>query len=152
MPNTMKKFYDEIWRDITALGGVVITTITTLIIFILDFTSLFFQLMISLAAAYLIGILTRQLYFKERPKIEPYSGWIQKIYASSFPSIHALRSWAMITVSILYFENVALTITLMLAGAAISYSRIYLDKHHLADVVVGSIAGTLIGLAVVIVV
>ncbi len=69
----------------------------------------------------------------------------QKYDAASFPSIHSARM-ALLSVLASHHGLVAAA-GLSAAGAVVAYSRIYLKKHYLKDVLAGVLIGTLIGAA-----
>jgi len=64
----------------------------------------------------------------------------------SFPSGHALNAFAISSPIALAFPGVALPV--LAAAASVAASRVVLGLHWLSDVVVGALAGLLIGSAV----
>lgn len=73
----------------------------------------------------------------------------------SFPSGHSTQAWAIATYSILYLrghyfdKNEKLTVgeaatygAIALGAAALSGERVYHNKHHLSDVVIGGLLGS----------
>ena len=148
----LKRFHDEVLRDVSALGGSLFTSLGVVLIFLIGKTSLFVELVAGLIAVYVLGIGARQLYFKERPKKLKHTNWAEKIYASSFPSIHSMRAWLYVMVFGLYFDNLLLWIVLICVGIIVAYSRMYLEKHDFVDVAVGSVIGIVVGIVVVLLV
>ena len=148
----LKRFHDEVLRDVSALGGSLFTTLGVVLIILIGKVSLFVELVVGLVVVYMLGIGIRQIYFKERPKKLKYTNWPEKIYASSFPSIHSMRTWLYVMVFGLHFDNLLLWIVLICVGIIVAYSRMYLEKHDFVDVVVGSMVGIVVGIAVVLLV
>lgn len=105
-----------------------------------------FQLVSTLVLAEVMGlffiILLRYGTKRERPsrryKVFPLTPWNRY----SFPSHHALRSFIIAVVIGIDFPWL-LPFLLSLASV-ISFSRIYLSKHYLSDVLVGALLGILL--------
>jgi membrane-associated phospholipid phosphatase len=138
----------ELFRDLTALGSMLFTTLGVVILFVLGQIQLVKQLVIGLAGVYIVGIGIRHVYFKERPQQLAHSNWVEKIYASSFPSIHSMRIWLFVVVFSTLFQNGWVTVVLISVGTLVAYSRLYLKKHDLIDIAVGTIIGAGIGFLV----
>jgi membrane-associated phospholipid phosphatase len=66
---------------------------------------------------------------------------------SSFPSGHTATAFAIATVFILLLKNKKWQLPVLLAAVLVGYSRIYLAQHFLIDVVIGSLIGSLSGIA-----
>jgi undecaprenyl-diphosphatase len=149
MFRSLWKFHDEVVRDISAMGGVFFTTLIPLFVLLLGEFALFYELVVGLFIVYIVNISIRQFYFKDRPKKEVYVGWVQRIYASAFPSMHAMRVWFLVTVLGLYYSDTLLAGIFLVVGGAVSYSRVVLEKHYYSDVIAGMVLGVGIGLGVV---
>jgi membrane-associated phospholipid phosphatase len=149
MFQSLWKFHDEVVRDISAMGGVFFTTLIPLFVLLLGELGLFYELVVGLFLVYIVNIGIRQFYFKDRPRKELYVGWVQRIYASTFPSMHAMRVWFLVTVFGIYYSDTLLSAIFLVVGAAVSYSRVVLEKHFYSDVIVGTALGIGIGLGVV---
>ncbi len=66
----------------------------------------------------------------------------QKYTASGFPSVHSARIAALATLCFLTFPKDTFLISLfLLLAVLVGYSRVYLKKHFLKDVVVGWLLG-----------
>lgn len=65
-----------------------------------------------------------------------------------FPSSHAANSFALATISALYFRKRALTLFMFVWALALCYSRMYLGVHYPTDILCGAILGTAIAFAV----
>lgn len=139
------KYLDEIMEQTTALGGIIIYV---LLIFLSFFhsTLLFISLLSGVVIMYLTTALIRLLYFKERPNKQPYSNLLEKIDASSLPSLHAGRATFLAIIFSMQFPSPLARILLALTALAVAISRIYLQKHDTIDVTAGIILGILVSL------
>lgn len=61
-----------------------------------------------------------------------------------FPSCHAANSFALATVTTLYFRKRTLSITMFVWAILLCYSRMYLGVHYPGDILAGAVAGTAI--------
>lgn len=73
-----------------------------------------------------------------------YSNIIEKIDSGSFPSMHTTRSTFLFLNLIKFFSNQYLTIIFVIVTLLVYFSRLYLKKHYLSDILVGIILGILI--------
>lgn len=119
--------------------------IISLFFLFLDNYNLFMQLSFGLIITFLVAVIIRLLYFKERPNKEPYTNLFEKIDASAFPSIHSARISFLVLVFSSYFQNLLIITLLLIIGILVCYSRIYLRKHDFVDVVGGVIVGIVLG-------
>ncbi|MEK6905855.1 MAG: phosphatase PAP2 family protein [Nanoarchaeota archaeon] len=138
MQKTIQKQLNDFFRDITAIGGLV----ASLLLILLFVSS---QLLMPLVAGSLIIasiiILIRIFYFKDRPKKEMHTNFVERIDASSFPSMHTARIFFLAILFSVYFANRYLTILCIIIAVLVSYSRIYLKKHDWIDVLGGVAVG-----------
>ncbi len=138
MKKTLRKHLDEFFRDITSLGSFALFLLV-LLLFIASplLAPLFFGFFVTLAAAVLIRI----VYFKNRPKKEEHANFMERLDASSFPSLHAARIAFLALVLSTYFSNRYLSVIFFTLAVLVSYSRVYLQKHDWWDVVGGIAVG-----------
>ena len=137
---------EEFLEDIKALGGLPFYVIVILLFAIMAEYPIVFALTFGLIVSYLITITIRMVYFRERPKKVKYKNWIQKIDASSFPSLHTMRA---VVLGIIVATTISSPIFSMLAIPCIllvAYARVKLDRHHVSDVVAGLFLGVPVGL------
>ncbi|MDP3765792.1 MAG: phosphatase PAP2 family protein [Nanoarchaeota archaeon] len=89
----------------------------------------------------------KYIYPKDRPVPMPNKTLIQKYFAGSFPSVHTARITAFSVAIVLFTMNKIFILIGLLAIAGVGYSRIYLKKHYLIDVIAGFLIGAIISFA-----
>jgi membrane-associated phospholipid phosphatase len=83
----------------------------------------------------------KAVYFKERPDPLPRGRVLDKLYANSFPSIHSARIAALATLAVSYFGDIPTILLSVIVVGAVGWSRIYLKRHDMMDVVGGFAIG-----------
>lgn len=142
-----KKLVGMFFEQITELGSITI-------ILILIFTTYFFEktlsikLFIGIIIITIIAMIIKALFFKERPKKQKTNTLIERLDASSFPSIHSARITFLTFLSVIYVNNIILKSFLIVIGILVAYSRIYLKKHYLSDVIAGIILGLIVSIGI----
>ncbi|VVB82626.1 PAP2 superfamily protein [uncultured archaeon] len=142
----LQKFFEEI----TFFGGIAFYFFIILLFFIFNEYILSFKLFLGLMIIYLITFFIRLFYFKERPKKIEHNNFLERIDASSFPSVHAARITFLFLFFLFYsFFSLSLIAKILMGGIFLFtlYSRIYLSKHDAVDIIAGVILG---GLAMII--
>lgn len=135
-------------RDISALGSLFFYALLMILFFALnDYTSLE-KLFVGVILMYLVTIIIRLVYFKNRPDKFAYHNVIEKIDAASFPSLHAARTGFLSVFFAYYFDNMLISVILPLLALGILFSRVYLRKHDFMDVLAGAVLGVLAYFAV----
>ena len=134
---------NDLVRDISALGSLFFYIFLMVLFLLLKNYSLFSKLLFGLLIIYIVTIPFRTFLFRERPKKIKHDSYIEKLDAASFPSLHASRTAFMAAMLMKFFNNYIISILLVLIGLSIAYSRIYLKKHDLKDVIAGIIFGIL---------
>src|SRR3989338_1746636 len=127
----IKRQKNDFFRDLTSLGSLWLYLVVILYFLFIQNYALLKNLVIGLGLIYLIVVIIRAFYFKERPKKYSYNSFIERLDASSFPSLHAARA-AFLFVNLAAFLNnpifFVLSIILILM---VAYSRIYMQKHDI---------------------
>ncbi len=141
--------FKEIFRDITTLGGFVFTSLLCLTLLVVEQYGLFFKTVVGLVLILLICIIIRLLYYKDRPRKQPHHNLIERIDASSFPSMHTARAFFLPIIFWHITPQVSFKIVLILLTITVTYSRIYLQKHDWIDVSAGAILGTIVGIGII---
>lgn len=161
----MEKYF---WKTITLLGQWPWVLLWPLLLYVVSYytdlglsyptladdpfvISLFAGLLMSYGA----GSVIKLLFYKPRPIPQPFHNRLQKIDASSFPSVHTTNASV---VGIIWSRRwhqsmkwgwdslliVPLIVAVVWTCAAIALSRIALDKHYPIDVLSGMLLGVLI--------
>ncbi len=138
------KFDFQPWRDLTSLGSIVFYASLSFSVLLLAEFDLFLQLLFGFILTVGIISLIRAVYFRSRPNHRTYKNLLEKIDASSFPSVHAARCIFLALALGNYFQNFYLTSFLILTALAIMYSRIVLKKHDWIDLSVGAVLGIMV--------
>lgn len=97
----------------------------------------------TLAAVEAVGALVKLVTGTARPGREKPKGLLARYDDGSFPSIHSMRVFALLVIS-LQLGDAVLTACAGVLAILVGTSRIVLHKHKLVDVVVGSLLGVLI--------
>lgn len=102
------------------------------------------RLTIGLFLAYALTSSIRFIFFKQRPDKQKFKGLAQKIDASSFPSLHAMRASCLSVLLILFFSNFWITVISIAAAVCVALVRVVQKRHFASDVIAGLIFGVLI--------
>ena len=102
------------------------------------------KLIIAIAAVELFGGFIKIIYPKARPIPITYKTFRQKWDAGSFPSIHSARIVAVSAAFMKVYMSAPVIIISIIMVLLVGYSRVYLKKHYLSDVIAGFAMGTLI--------
>lgn len=102
-----------------------------------------------LVLAYIITVFFRVTYFKQRPEKQKYKNWLEKIDASSFPSLHAMRGALLAVIMSAFFANIILTVLFVSIAVAVAVTRVFLKRHDPLDSGVGLVIGSIIGILVI---
>jgi undecaprenyl-diphosphatase len=142
----IKDYIKEFFEIITSLGSLYFHFFLLLLVLSLNEKVLFLKLLFSIIICFSSVAIIRILYPKDRPIKENSSTFLNSILASSFPSFHAMASIIIAFLFSQFFKNPPTTILLFITALTIAYSRIYIKKHHLIDVIFGIIFGIIISL------
>ena len=99
------------------------------------------RLAYSLVTIEIVGALIKFFYAKERPEAMPRRNILERIDASSFPSIHAGRVCSVAFFSYKFHPGIPMAATGILFVAAVAWSRLALKKHYPIDVLGGIVLG-----------
>lgn len=111
--------------------------------------AIFLALILACAVAGLFNRVIKIGAGRSRPSVELDAGWRSFRFASNynaFPSGHTASSTAFFAA--LFLARRRLSLALLPIPLVIAASRIYLNAHHLSDVVAGAIVGILSALLV----
>lgn len=135
------------FRVLTNLGsGAVWISVYALVLVFLR--ERFGKLLYTFILAEVIGlamiVVLRYITRRDRPTKRYKCFFLTPWNKYSFPSHHALRSFLIAVV--LGTAHPRLLPLLLFAASVICFTRLYLSKHYLSDVVVGALIGTLLGI------
>ena len=143
---TVKKYTKEGFVAITQLGSAYFYAILVIFLLTTNKKTIALHLTLGLLACYILSIIFRLFYFKNRPEKEDYFNLFTKINASSFPSVHMMTSIYVAVALANYIKILPVSIFLGLTALLIGYSRIYLKKHYFIDVFFGLVIGLTLGI------
>ncbi len=135
---------NDLIRDITSLGSLFFYIIVIFLFLLLDQWQVFVKLFVAFILCYIITVPIRLLFFKKRPKKQEYNNILEKITASSFPSLHSMRSILLVMFLSQYFQNNLLTTLLIAMFLLVVITRLTLKKHYFIDIIGGLIIGLII--------
>ena len=144
MNHFLKEQFDLIVSDLSALGGLFFYGLVFLMFFLLKEVQMAIKLLIGVILVYIIVSLLRLFFFKERPMKKAHHNIIEKIDAGSFPSMHATRATFLFITLSNFFQNKLVTGFFILLVFLIAYSRWYLKKHYMRDLIIGAILGLIV--------
>jgi undecaprenyl-diphosphatase len=141
---------EELGRDMTALGGVLVLTLVTVIVvgylWLNRQKRAFVFVLGATIGALILSLFLKGIFDRPRPELVPH---LSRVATTSFPSGHSMLSAAVyLTLGAmlsrlvlqkrlkLYFIGVALAITFL-----VGISRIYMGVHYPTDVLAGWLAG-----------
>lgn len=140
----------EVMRDLTALGGIAVLTLTTVAVigyFALqrEYASMLYVI-VTVGGGLLVSSAAKEAFDRPRPDLVPYGSLV---HTASFPSGHSMMAAvAYLTLGVLVARTLSRTrlkvYVLMLAVIAtllVGISRVYLGVHWPTDVVAGWLAG-----------
>jgi undecaprenyl-diphosphatase len=140
----------EVMRDLTALGGIAVLTLTTVAVigyFALQrkYGSMLYVI-VTVGGGLVVSSAAKEAFDRPRPDLVPYGSLV---HTASFPSGHSMMAAvAYLTLGVLVARTLSRTrlkvYVLMLAVIAtllVGISRVYLGVHWPTDVVAGWLAG-----------
>lgn len=134
---------DAGFKQITELGSMTLITIF-IVFFIFLNQGLAIRTILGTVGVVIISYAIKILFFKNRPIKQSTGTFIEKVDASSFPSVHAARITVLAFWLIIYFNNIYLRAFSALIWVLVVYSRVYLKKHYWTDVIGGVIIAIII--------
>ena len=143
------KLIKRIFKDISALGALPFYLFLSFFVLLLGEIKLFVWLMAGLFLSYFITAIIRIIYHKDRPKKIDYKNFLEKIDASSFPSLHSWKIIMLSTLTGFYYRSVYLTVLLLFLSFLFLFSRYYLKKHYIIDIIFGGLFGLIEAIGII---
>ncbi len=141
-------FLNYFFIGVTYLGNGFFPIIICLILLLFKKRFLSFMVFVSFATSGIAAQVLKAFISEARPamllKNSDYPYFIDHVTLHnfhSFPSGHTATAFALATILAIGIKNKKFSIPLLLFGALVGYSRIYLGQHFLFDVAVGSLIG-----------
>src|SRR3989344_5389470 len=125
---------DNFWHEITSFGGYVFPFLVFLTFLALgnyDFAKKYF---IGIILIYIVAFALRLIFFKPRPDKFKYDNFLEKLDASSFPSLHAARATFVFLMLSDFMQNTYFSILAAVLVLLTCYSRIRFKRHDWKDV------------------
>jgi membrane-associated phospholipid phosphatase len=139
---------EETIRDITSFGGLPFYLAIGFFFLFTGKAVLAVQMAGGLILSYAVTVLFRIAYFKQRPEPQKYTNFLYKLDASSFPSLHSIRSAALWSLMALSYEIAALYVLSAVIIIAVAWTRVKQKRHDPVDVSFGVLFGLLIAYGV----
>ena len=132
----------SVFETLTILGSGIFCWMLYAIFIFFRMTSYSFLLTIISAeiVMLLVVIVLRHLVKRERPLPDIKHRLFMNWNRYSFPSLHAARVFMLTFITSGFYHKI--TLPMLLLAMVISFSRIYLKRHFLSDVIAGAIVGT----------
>ena len=137
-------FEKVFFRDITVFGSLVFSAFLLVFLLIFQEYQTSWRLLFGTIVTFVLVILIRTFYFKNRPRKQEHGNYVERIDASSFPSLHAARTTFLVLLFVYFFQNTFMTTFLIILGLLVIYSRIFLKKHDWNDLFWGAILGAVV--------
>ena len=133
----------EIVTDATGFGGLPVYLAAAFLLAFYD-SSQAVRLLVALVVVYALAFAIRMLYFRQRPDRSKVRSLSDRFFQSSFPSVHAMRSAALAILLMFYFRSFPIQVFLGCLVAITGFSRVYLKRHYVSDVLAGVALGAVI--------
>lgn len=144
-----KTKYAEYIRDFTAIGNPFLLLLVALATLSShpQFKTFFPTLLAGFFLNEMVCSAIKYFWHKPRPNGQEFNNGFEKIDAGSFPSIHSSRI-AFVYLSMSYIQymagNLFIVPVFLIIILVVGYSRVFLKKHFLVDVMAGYFLGALL--------
>ncbi len=130
-------------EDLSALGAMPCYALVALLMLALGDGELFVMLLAGALVSYAVVFGIRLAYFKERPRREPHTGLLERLDASSFPSLHAYRATMLAALLGYLYPSWEMGALLCAYALAVMATRVLLRRHDIWDLLCGAALGAL---------
>lgn len=143
-------FLDFAFEGITLLGDGFFSVAFCLVLLLVKKRYLSFMIFISFATSGIAAQVLKAFISEARPALllerSNYPYFIENVTLHnyhSFPSGHSATIFALVSIIAFANRDKKYAIPLLLLGALVGYSRMYLGQHFMVDVTVGSLIGVI---------
>lgn len=150
--NMVSRLINDFIEDSSAFGSLSFYLFLIFLFFILGQVKLAIWLSLGFVLSFVFIVIIKLFYFKERPQKKEYNNFIEKIEASSFPSLHSWRIVMILVFLSYYYKSIYLVILLGIIAILVFFSRKYLKKHYWTDIIFGAIFGLIMSLLIILLV
>jgi len=144
------KFLDYIFQGITLLGDGFFSIAFCVVLLFVRKKYVSLLVFMSFASSGIAAQVLKYFITEARPAIflehSNYPYFIENVTLHnyhSFPSGHTATIFALISIVAFVSKNKLTAIPLLIIGALVGYSRMYLGQHFMVDVTIGSLTGIL---------
>jgi len=134
----------DLMQDVKALGGAPFFVLLVVISYGVGESRLASILLAGFIASLLLTASIRAVYFRQRPDKTKFRTWWEKIDASSFPSLHAMRAFFLAALFSVEVPVVWFGVVLFGIASVVAYLRVKQKRHHVSDVIAGSVLGVIL--------
>jgi len=142
----METIIETFWRDLTSICSWPVCVFIVCLLWIFGNSKLSLILLACVVISHLLASAIRVFYFKERPKKQKYKNLVEKIDASSFPSVHSMRAAILLVLFVDAYRNIFVIAVFGALALLIPISRYILKKHYVSDIFWGFLFGIIISL------
>lgn len=142
---------EKIWRETTHFGSLWFYSFLIIFVFILGEKVLSFQLLGGIIISYVITLIIRGIYYRDRPVKQTHHNFLEKFDASSFPSLHSMRGAILFTLFSFYYKTLPIALLFLVLAITIFASRYFLKKHYISDIAAGALIGFLLAYGIILV-
>lgn len=140
-------FREEGVHEITSLGGTSLYVAVFLVLLLIGREDRAAVVAIGYIISLLIAVILRQVRFKPRPAPRSFRTHLGRLWASSFPSLHAMRAFLFAVVFAGWTGTVVAYPFFLVLAVSVAWSRVKLRMHHPTDVIAGGAMGLALGFA-----
>jgi len=141
----------DLVEGLTAFGSTAFYGFVIVFSLIYSMYDLAIQLIIAYALSLVIIVIIKSFYFRDRPKKMKAVTFLDRMNASSFPSLHSMRIIMLAIFCSTYLQNLYVTILSVVLVIITGVTRIVMKRHYVTDVLAGFLFGAVIALVMILV-
>jgi len=141
-----KKLLATLLDEFAFFGGIPFYVLVTLFAYFIGQKELYLALIYCFLLSFIIKLIITSLHYKERPRKQEFTIFMEKILASSFPSTHSINSTILAALLIITFQLRWIVITTLTFAILVFIQRYVSKKHYFIDI----LGGILIAIAEII--